>query len=440
MKNLTKQNWIDIRRESAWYNELRTDIMSKFLKCKSKRLLATYKKYEGAYNKNVTVVCLEDFLKENGYNVVEHIGLTDSDYCALHKEDIELKPGVYKRCIVEGLVFLERKKHRFVLEFQESYNRDDWHISLTYRPEDEKLTLEFLTKLEQYAKDHNYLKKTKIDPSLEHIKLPTKYTWEDVILPDKVKTEVQDNIDTLFKNIDVYKKTGICFKRGVILQGVPGTGKTLIGKVLCQTCDCSFIWVTPKYLTKADHISSVCRLARAIAPSILFLEDIDLYGEDRQVTRDKSILGELMNQLDGLIENEYVVVVATTNEIKHVEKALRNRPGRFDRIIEIPKPDTKCRLQLLELFTKDYKLKNVDLQKIAKSTDGLTGAHMKELVMIAVISAIEGGSITKAKKVVLTEKHFRKNISKVKAKKIQALGFKPTPETDSEEYVPSRFD
>ena len=420
---LTKEEWIQIRRESKWYNDLRVSIFAKFLGIKHKEILCTYKKYDGGFFKNIIVVRFEEFLQKQGYKIVDHFSLDGNDYEALRKEDIEIAPGVYKRCVTLGLLLIEGKDHKFILEFQEAYHPGQWNVSIYYCNNDEEKTLKFLTDLEKYALDNNYLKNAKIDPELEHIKFTKKYTWNDLILPDSVRDELITNVDNLFKNIDIYKKAGLTFKRGIILQGVPGTGKTLIGKILAQNCNSSFIWVTSKFLGRADHIATVCKLARALAPTILFLEDIDLYGAHRSVSNDKGILGELMNQLDGLVENEFIVVIATTNEVKTVEDALKNRPGRFDRIIEVPKPDYDCRVKLLELFTKPHITTDVNLKSIAKLTEDFTPAHVKELVTTAVITAIDSKTINEDGKIILTTDYFMNNIQKVKNKKIEPVGF-----------------
>jgi len=255
-----------------------------------------------------------------------------------------------------------------------------------------------------------------------------------LILPAELKDTLRSNICNLFDKLELYRKNKIVFKRGLILSGVPGTGKTLLGKILCSQIDAAFIWVTPKFLTDAKQVSNICTMARELSPSVLFLEDIDLYGTSRHQTADKSVLGELMNQLDGLIENQYVIVIATTNDEESMEKALKNRPGRFDRIIKIPEPDEVCRLKMLELFTKNLTLDGLDLKAIAKKTASFTGAHMKELVTTAVMNAMDKNSLDKDSNVILTKDHFSSSvISLVKAREFKSIGYTPSEVTDFDE-------
>ena len=205
------------------------------------------------------------------------------------------------------------------------------------------------------------------------------------------------------------------------------TGKTLIGKILCNSVACTFLWVTPRFLERSQHVKIVCDMARELSPSILFLEDIDLYSEDRRSVGNATLLGELMNQLDGLIENHFIIVIATTNRVDDVEEALRNRPGRFDRILDIGLPSSAGRLRMLELFTKKYILDGVDLQDLASKIDGYSGAHVKELVITAAITAIDEKSLTEDGMIILKAAYFNDNIGKVRNKKIEPVAGFGTP-------------
>ncbi|TDI97074.1 MAG: ATP-binding protein [Deltaproteobacteria bacterium] len=437
--NFTKDDWINIHRKARWHNSLQISLISDFLGISSKDILSSSKTYESTYHKNLIAIIFEDFLNKHNYKIEKCIGIVENDYYALKKQDIEISPGKFKRCITEGYMFITHEDYKFVLEFDGLYGHDKWGMNLFYAPKDEGKTLSFLNNLEKYAEDNNYLKNAKISPDLSHMDLKTVYSWDDIVLPNKLIKEIKTNVDNLFNNINKYKDAGVKFKRGIILQGVPGTGKTMIGKILCHTAKCSFIWVTPRFLTRSDHVAQVCTLARSLSPTILFLEDIDLYGGSRNESDNRGILGELMNQLDGLIENEYVVVIATTNNVKHIESAIRNRPGRFDRVIEIPKPNAKERKKLLELYTKDFDVKNVDFDKIAKYSQGYTGAHMRELVTAALIEAIDSDSKS-GSKVLLTNEQFDANFDKVKDKDIKPVGFGAPKDDDEDYHHPSVFE
>lgn len=425
MDKQDKDDWQSIFRSRHWHSSLINTEIATFLETDGKRVFRAYKEYRGKYWKNIIAVSFEDFLGQSGYKKIDQYGVNDNDYFFLKKEDIELKPGVFKRCTTEGTLFLEGQGQKFILEFEDTFRREDfWELTLYYKAESESYALKFLEDLEAYAKSHSYLKGAKIEPSLSHIPVEKHYNWDSVILPEHTKKEIQLNVGNLINDLAIYEKNNVKFKRGLILKGVPGTGKTLIGKVVCNTTPCTFIWVTPAYLATSSMVKFVCSLARELSPAVLFLEDIDLYGEDRRSNSNANLLGELMNQLDGLIENHYVIVIATTNKVDEVEEALRNRPGRFDRILDVPPPDYDGRVKMLELYTKNFKMEGVDLTEIAKRADKYTGAHMKELVTTAVMAAIDEKSLDKEGIVILKPEYFFTNIEKVRNKKIEpVMGF-----------------
>jgi len=447
MDNLSKEDWIEIHKKSDWNGNFKVYEMREFLDCPVEIIQETFKEYRGYFYRNSIVTCFDEFLIKRGFIKFKEFRIESDGFYPVKKQDIEIAPDVYRRCIVDGSFYLKKGDFKLVVEFSQGYDEaKSWYININYRKEDESQALDFLTALDGYAKEVTYLKKAKIDPDLEYIKLVNKYSWEDIILPANVKNEIQLNVGSLIESIDIYKANKLNFKRGLILKGVPGTGKTHLARILCQSVDCTFIWVTPKYLGRSSNVSLICDLAQQLSPSILFLEDIDLYSESRDTNANNSLLGELMNRLDGLIENHYVIVIATSNKPEVMEEALKNRPGRFDRIIDVPCPDLTGRVKMLELYVKDILLSDVDLNIIAEKTDGFTGAHIKELVSTAIMNAIDEKQLDDQGKVIVEQRHFTSNVTKVKNKQIQpAMGFGAKLESDDDDddlprIIPAKFE
>jgi ATP-dependent 26S proteasome regulatory subunit len=184
------------------------------------------------------------------------------------------------------------------------------------------------------------------------------------------------------------------------------------------------VWVTPKHIGKPDDIAKIVSVCRDLSPTILFLEDVDLFSGDRGGNSDNSVLGELMNQLDGIQENTDIITIATTNRAEVIEKALIDRPGRFDKVIEFSIPDESIRAKLLKYFIKDLHLDaEVDITVLSKLTNGLAGAHIRELVNLAVLTAIDEGSFDNNKLIHLKRSHFRVALASVKKKDFSKLGF-----------------
>ena len=424
LKDSSLSEYAHAMRSSQWHCNFNTHLCMEFLQEDDINNLYLNNFRISTYEKHIFCVSFEDFIASSGFKIVRaYVGDRD-DVRPFEYENLEVGPKITKKVINEGVLFLEHAESKMRLIFTlEVYCPDMYELSLQSRREHTEQAEKFLADLRAYAAKNNYLKNKKITPDFTFIELNTSYTWDSVVLDEKTKAKVRANIETLLGNIGIYEINDIPFKRGIILKGVPGVGKTLIGKILCNTAPCTVIWVTPRHLERSKSVATICDIARNLAPTILFLEDIDLYGASRDTNFNKTILGELMNQLDGVTDNKNIIVIATTNRSNELEKALRNRPGRFDSVIEIKAPAVGERERMLRLYTTKFVCDGVDFAELAKSTDEYTGAHVKDLVNLAVMTAIEAGSYEKdSKKIILTQEHFDKNVKLVSKKKI-GIGF-----------------
>lgn len=199
---------------------------------------------------------------------------------------------------------------------------------------------------------------------------------------------------------EVFREVGIEPPKGVLLHGPPGTGKTLLAKAVARVSNARFIRVVAsEFVNKfigegARLVREVFRYARDNAPAIIFIDEIDAIGSrradlgtsgDREVQRT---LLQLLAELDGFEPLSNVKVIAATNRLDLLDPALL-RPGRFDRIIEVPLPGYEGRLEILRVHTRKVKLaKDVDLARIASLTEGFSGADLKAVVTEAGYYAI----------------------------------------------------
>src|SRR5687767_6599558 len=227
-------------------------------------------------------------------------------------------------------------------------------------------------------------------------------TFKDVAGMDESREELED-IVTFLKDNKMYQRMGARMPRGVLLVGDPGTGKTLMAKAIAGEAGVPFFTTSGSEFVEvfvgvgASRVRSLFKKARSKAPCIIFIDEIDAAGRKRnaggggsEMEQDQT-LNQLLVEMDGFTASDGVVVLGATNRVDVLDPAL-TRPGRFDRHVNVPRPDVKGRLSILEVHVKDRRLApDVNLMDIAKSTPGLVGADLAGIVNEAAILAVRGG-------------------------------------------------
>ncbi len=211
-------------------------------------------------------------------------------------------------------------------------------------------------------------------------------TTADVILPDGVLARVEAHTLGIGRNAAALTRHGQHLKRGLLLYGPPGTGKThTVRYLLGRSQGTTAILLSGASLAR---ISEAAKMARALAPSIVVLEDCDLIAEDRSFSYGpQPLLFEVLDAMDGLDKDADVAFVLTTNRVDMLERALAQRPGRVDLAMEIPLPSEQERAALLHLYAGDLAFSGQALEAAAAQTEGTTASFAKELVRRAVLAA-----------------------------------------------------
>ncbi len=225
-----------------------------------------------------------------------------------------------------------------------------------------------------------------------------KVTFKDVAGIEEAKAEVQEIIDFL-RDPQKVTRLGGKIPKGVLLVGPPGTGKTLLAKAIAGEADVPFFSVSGSEFVEmfvgvgASRVRDLFEQAKKNAPCIIFIDEIDAVGRHRGAglggghDEREQTLNQLLVEMDGFEGKEGIIVIAATNRPDVLDPALL-RPGRFDRQIVVPSPDVKGRLEILKVHTKNIPLaEDVNLEVIARSTPGFSGADLANLVNEAALLA-----------------------------------------------------
>jgi cell division protease FtsH len=214
---------------------------------------------------------------------------------------------------------------------------------------------------------------------------------EGIVLPEALLQRIERHTVSFTRHADRMRAAGRHIKRGILLHGAPGTGKTLSAMYLAAQMPGRTVLLMTGHAI--NSIETVCSLARLLEPATIILEDVDLIGTERehQTVGANALLFELLNQMDGLAEDVDVLFVLTTNRPDVLEPALAARPGRIDQAIEIALPVGDCRRRLLDLYGRGLTLELADRDKLIARTEGVSGAFIRELLRKAAVFAAEDG-------------------------------------------------
>jgi AAA+ superfamily predicted ATPase len=214
-------------------------------------------------------------------------------------------------------------------------------------------------------------------------------SWKDIVLQKGAIDNLNRHVINFISNLEKYKDAGIRSSRGILLTGPPGTGKTLCCSILINQTDSTVIYVTRNAVTDRGQIDDLYKLARFLAPTLVVFEDIDTLGGIDREDADHPLLGEFLNCLAGVEENEGVITLATTNYPQNLDWALADRPGRFDVRINFGYPDVDARRLIFEKYLNNCEQSNIKYKSWAKKTEGYSGAYLRELAALSFMIATE---------------------------------------------------
>lgn len=271
-----------------------------------------------------------------------------------------------------------------------------------------------------------------------YVEKKTGVTFADVAGQEEAKESLVEMVDFLH-NPKKYLEIGAKLPRGALLVGPPGTGKTLLAKAVAGEANVPFFSLSGSDFVEmyvgvgASRVRDLFKDANAMAPCIIFIDEIDAIGRSRDTvghggdSEREQTLNQLLSEMDGFDTSKGIVILAATNRPEVLDKALL-RPGRFDRRVIVEKPDLKGRIDVLKVHSKDVKMdETVDFDELALATAGAVGADLANIVNEAALSAVKDGRQAVSQKdlfesveIVFAGKEKKDRILSEKEKKIVA--------------------
>ncbi|MDR1801190.1 MAG: ATP-dependent zinc metalloprotease FtsH [Lachnospiraceae bacterium] len=268
-----------------------------------------------------------------------------------------------------------------------------------------------------------------------YVERKTGVSFVDVAGQDEAKESLQEIVDFLH-NPNKYANVGARLPKGALLVGPPGTGKTLLAKAVAGEANVPFFSLTGSEFVEmyvglgASRVRDLFKQAQAMAPCIVFIDEIDAIGKSRDSMyggndEREQTLNQLLSEMDGFDSNKGLVLLGATNRPEILDPALL-RPGRFDRRIIVEKPDLRGRIDVLKVHSKDVKMdESVDLEAIALATSGAVGSDLANMINEAAINAVKHGrnlvsqsDLFEAVEVVLVGKEKKDRIMSQEERKI----------------------
>jgi transitional endoplasmic reticulum ATPase len=301
--------------------------------------------------------------------------------------------------------------------------------------DEDEISKEILQKIQITSEDFREALKEVRPSALREVQVQVpNVSWDDVGGLTELKEELREAVEWPLKYKEAFDFVNVEAPKGILLHGPPGTGKTLIAKALAKMTESNFISIKgPELLSKwvgesEKGVREIFRKARQVAPCIIFLDEVDALvprrgsgGSESHVTQN--VVSQILTEIDGLEELHNVLIIGATNRLDIVDEALL-RPGRFDRIIEVPNPDSKGREQIFKIHTKKKPLAdNVSISKLVELTNGFSGAEIAAVANRAATAALKryvNGKSENIKEIKVTQQDLLDAIDKVQPRKTES--------------------
>jgi cell division protease FtsH len=323
---------------------------------------------------------LQRYIEREGWKVIRTLGYHGREPTYI---DVSTDYDKCENLLMDGQLLVERGTSHFIVTVDINLQ---WRNSVQVEgPVRKRKEIEkFVNEVKSIAREQNFYRGKKIQFAgrIHFLDVKDK-SWDSIILEPAIKKEVKANTIDFLNRRKRWAEYSIPQKRGVLLAGEPGTGKTLICKALMAEADGVTCVTTNAYALSADeYITELYETAQDISPCIVFIEDIDLIGLNREEYHYQSgpALLSLLNVLDGVEEKQEIVTVATTNNLETLDRAISQRPSRFDRVVKLSLPSLEERRELISFLCQKIPIDEPTQDYIASKAEHCTPAQLQEII------------------------------------------------------------
>jgi len=364
---------------------------------------------------------LQRHIEKEGWKVVRALSYHGREPVYI---DVSTDCDKCENLLMDGQLLVERGDGHFIVTVDINLQ---WRNSVQVEgPAKRRKEIErFINEVKSITEKQNFYRGKKIEfgGRIHFLNIKDK-SWDSIILDSAIKREIRSNTIDFLNKRKRWATYGIPQKRGILLAGEPGTGKTVICKALMAEADGVTCITTNAYGLSADeYITELYEMAQDLSPCIVFIEDIDLIGLNREefhYQRGPALLS-LLNVLDGVEEKQEIVTVATTNNPETLDRAISQRPSRFDRVVKLSLPSLEERKELIGLLCQKIPVDEPTQDYIARKAEHCTPAQLQEVIYSLAIERSE--EQTESPDFIFSKDDIGRAISRINGRNRRQIGF-----------------